>query len=256
VYFIIKKQKNMEGFIYLHRKIKEWEWYKKPEVAHLFIHLLLSANHKDNEWQGMIIKRGQLITGLNSLSKDTGISVQTLRTCINRLKSTNEITSKSTNKFRLITIVNWNEYQSKLTDKSTSKLTINQQSTNNQLTTNNNDNNDNNENNISKEIVQAPQSYGNQDINLVYSHLKEVLGGTPDGTITENRRFAKLLLDKMKKDYPEKSPPEQIKALINFGLEDKFHSKNITNFKYLYYNSQKIIQSIKSKIKNPNIIKI
>lgn len=86
------------GFIVLHRKILKWEWYQKSEMVHLFLHLLLSANHEDSRWQGIEIKRGQLLTGLNSLRKNTHISQRKLRTCITRLKATNEIATKTTNK--------------------------------------------------------------------------------------------------------------------------------------------------------------
>lgn len=109
--------------------------------------------------------------------------------------------------------------------------------------------------NISKEIDKST-SYGNEDINKVFSFLKEKLGGSPDGSARDNRRFAKLLLDRMKKDYPEKSNVEQIEALIEFGLKDKFHGQNITSFKYLYYNCQKIILSVKGQINNPKFIQL
>ena len=131
----------MEGWVKIHRKIAKWEWYHKSEMVHLFIHFLILANHKDNKWQGQIVKRGQFITGLDSLNKATGISVQTIRTCINKLKSTGELTNQSTNRFRLITLLNWTDYQlndDKPTSKLTSPLTYYQQSTNKQLTANKN----------------------------------------------------------------------------------------------------------------------
>ena len=102
---------------------------------------MLLANHEENKWQGQIIKRGQFVTGLDSLRDSTGISIQSLRTCINRLKSTGEILNESTNKYRLITIVKYEEYQ-KDDRISTSKLSYNQQTTNKQLTANKNDNKD------------------------------------------------------------------------------------------------------------------
>lgn len=131
------------GFITIHRRLLKWEWYNKPEMVSLFLTLLLLANNEKNRWQGHEINRGQLITGLHSLSKTTGISIQTIKTCLARLKSTGEITSKSTNKFRIITIVKYNDYQDKekkSTGRLTSKLTNNQQTTNKQLTTNKNNN--------------------------------------------------------------------------------------------------------------------
>jgi len=131
----------VEGWIKLHRKFLNWEWYKKPNMVHLFLHLLIKANHEDLRWQGIELKRGQLITGRNSLSKDTGISVRSIRTCIERLKSTNEITIKSTNKYTIITICNYDLYQINqinTTSKSTNKLANNRPATDQQPTTNKN----------------------------------------------------------------------------------------------------------------------
>lgn len=147
----IQTQNDMEGYVKLYRKFAKWGWYQKSEMVHLFIHFLLLANHEDREWQGQPISRGQFITGRNSLSVDTGISPQTIRTCMGRLKSTNEITIKSTNKFSLISIVKWEDYQVKSTTKLTTKLTNNQPTTNQQLTTNKNDKNIKNDKNNKEE---------------------------------------------------------------------------------------------------------
>ena len=125
----------MNGWIKLHYKFLKWEWSNDANMVALFLHLLLKANYQGRNWRGQDIKRGELITGLHSLSAETGISLQSLRTCLKRLKSTNEITIKSTNKYSVICIRNYNKYQHELTSKLTSKLTNNQQTTNKQLTT-------------------------------------------------------------------------------------------------------------------------
>lgn len=134
----------MEGWIKLHRQMTKWEWYKDSNTFKLFIHLLLLANHEENQWQGQVIKRGQLITSVNHLAEECGISTQNVRTSLKKLKSTHEITSKATNKYTLVTIENYDKFQGEvieITHEPTSKLTINQQTTNKQLTTNKNDNN-------------------------------------------------------------------------------------------------------------------
>ena len=100
-----------ESWIKLHRKFLEWEWYCKSEMVHLFLHLLLKANAEDRRWQGMVIRRGQLITSYDSLHTQTGLSVRTLRTCITILINTGEIERKTTNKFSIITICNYESYQ-------------------------------------------------------------------------------------------------------------------------------------------------
>ena len=138
----------MEGWIKLYRKFSEWEWFNISEMVHLFIFLLLNANHEDKEWRGILIKRGQILTGLNSLNQHTKISYQTLRTCLRRLEETKEINTQVTNKYRIITICNYESYQGEKLNtnkQSNIQLTNNKQTTNKQLTTNKNEKNDNNE---------------------------------------------------------------------------------------------------------------
>lgn len=103
----------MEGWVKLHRKIDEWEWADSPSTCYLFLRLMMMANHKDRSWRGQDIKRGQLITSLASLSKRTGLTVRQCRTALKNLISTNEITNKSTNRYRMITITNYDTYQKK-----------------------------------------------------------------------------------------------------------------------------------------------
>ena len=134
----------MSGWIKIHRKFLDWEWFNKSEAVHLFIYLLLKANHKDASWQGMKVKRGEFISSLGKISSDTGISLQTLRTLLKKLESTNEIEVKSTNKFTTVTICKYDSYQDE-TEDTNKQLTNNQQTTNKQLTTNKNDKNEKNE---------------------------------------------------------------------------------------------------------------
>jgi len=59
------------GFIKLHRKIIEWEWYDDINTKCLFLHLLLTCNFEDKKWRGIDIKRGQIVTGRNRLAEET-----------------------------------------------------------------------------------------------------------------------------------------------------------------------------------------
>jgi len=141
----------METWIKLYRKFDEWEWFNISEMVHLFIYLLLNANNTDGEWRGIKIKRGQLITGRKTLNEKTGISEQTLRTCLKRLENTKEITIKPTNKYSIITICKYNDYQpNKLNSnqQTNQQLTSDQPATNQQLTTIKEVKNNNNEKNI------------------------------------------------------------------------------------------------------------
>lgn len=119
------------GWIYLHRKILDWEWYSDQKTFRLFLHLLLTANHQEKKWLGITIFPGQKLTSHPHLAQETGLGVQSVRTSLLKLKSTGELTVKTTNKYSIITLLNWDSYQ-KLTGKSTG----NQQATNRLLTTN------------------------------------------------------------------------------------------------------------------------
>ena len=119
----------LDGWIKIHYKFLSWEWFQDDGMVRLFINLLLRANYQPKKWKGMAIERGQLVTGRKQLCLETGLSEQTVRTCLQRLEDTGEIIRKSTNKFSIVTICNYDTYQYE--DNAT-----NQQSTNNQPTTN------------------------------------------------------------------------------------------------------------------------
>ena len=133
------------GYISLWRSFKKWEWYTNTNVKCLFIELLLSANREDKNWQGIKIKKGQLITSVARLSKETNLSIQNVRTALEKLVLTNEITIQTFPNFTIITVKNWSKYQD--SNKQTNKpLTNLQQTPNKPLTTNNNQDNHNNHN--------------------------------------------------------------------------------------------------------------
>lgn len=125
----------MDGWIKIYRKLLDWGWYTDSHMVHLFVHFLLKANTEDKCWRGITIPRGSFVTGREILSEETGISQQSIRTCIQRLIDTGEITKKSTNKFTIITVCNYESYQ-QVPDSV--QPTTNQQLTNNQPTTNHN----------------------------------------------------------------------------------------------------------------------
>lgn len=102
----------MEGWIKLHRKFLDWEFYDDINTKVLFLHLLLNANYEDKKWQGILIKRGQLVTSREHLAKQVGLSIQQVRTSLDKLENNQQITRKTTNKYTLITIEKYGLYQS------------------------------------------------------------------------------------------------------------------------------------------------
>ena len=119
-----------ESWIKLFRKFKEWGWYKNSNVKDLFLEILLTANFDDKPWQKIIVSRGQLVTSIGHLSEETGLSVRQVRTALNNLKLTNELTIKTTPQYTLITVNKYNDYQ-----QMTSEVTNERQTNDNQVTT-------------------------------------------------------------------------------------------------------------------------
>lgn len=99
------------GFILLYRQITEWEWYQNPNTFRVFLHCLLMANYTDGRFEGKEVKRGQLVTSLPSLADQTKLSVRQVRTALDHLILTGELTSTAYSKYRVITVVKYNEYQ-------------------------------------------------------------------------------------------------------------------------------------------------
>lgn len=71
----------MEGWIKLYRKFLNWEWYKDNNVKIIFLHLLLTANHKDKKWKGKTIKKRTEINFIKSFSRRNEFNNSTNKNC-------------------------------------------------------------------------------------------------------------------------------------------------------------------------------
>lgn len=105
-----------QGWIKLHRKLLDSALMKKGAYLQIWIALLLKANHKSNEFIfndcKVVLEPGQLITGRKELSKLTGIHESKVQRILKYLENEHQIEQQTNNKFRYITILNWQSYQS------------------------------------------------------------------------------------------------------------------------------------------------
>lgn len=116
------------GWIHLFRKFIDWEWYDCPNVKIVFLHCLLMANHKTGKWQGITIKRGQFISSYEKIAAANGLTSRQVRYALDKLKTTREIVTQTTNLYTLITVNNYDLYQDTLSNKC--KTNVKQMSTN------------------------------------------------------------------------------------------------------------------------------
>lgn len=165
----------MSGYIKLFRAIEQWEWYTDTNTKALFLHCLIKANHRPKRWRGIVVEKGSFVTSTLKLCEELHFSRQVVRTSLERLKSTNEITIKTTNRFTVISVVKWGDYQSdEDRDNQQNNQLANQQVTNKQPTNNQQittTKNNKNEKNIKNSIKDPNELYTTREALSEYSGL-------------------------------------------------------------------------------------
>ena len=125
---------NDGNWIKLNRSMLKWEWYDDVNTKAVFLHALLKANYEDGAYRGHKLRPGDVVFGRKKWAEQLGMSERQVRTAIEHLKETGEIsTIKTTNRFTVLRIENWALYQSndeEVTSKTTNKRpTSDQQAT-------------------------------------------------------------------------------------------------------------------------------
>lgn len=219
-------------------------FYKDINTCHLALHLILKANHKNNKiiWnnQEIEIKRGQLVTGRKQLAEETGLTPQSARTSLKKLKNCKFLTSTSTNKFSLITILNYEFYQSQATSTSTNRATSKQPASNQQLTTNNNDKNVRmirsniiNGQDIGSRFIGTKTTYKEFEA-IFYKEYRLKYGERPLKMVMRIRQGMEEDFEQILQHNPEKIEGF-IGCYLNKFIEEKF-GHNLTGFIYNFSN--------------------
>lgn len=99
------------GFICLFRDFLGWSWYLDINTKVLFVHMLLKANWKEGKFRDITVPRGSFVSSYPHLAEECGLTINELRTALNHLKSTGEITVKASSKYSVFTVNNYCKYQ-------------------------------------------------------------------------------------------------------------------------------------------------
>lgn len=212
---------NKQGWIQLHRTLQDNPiWSCEPFTkGQAWVDLLMLANHKDGyiliDGQRIDIKRGQLGWSALNLSKRWKWSRGKTTRYLKMLNNDFQIELKPNNRNTIITICNYNKYQSRDTTDSTTRDTTDGQHVVQQTDTNNNVNNKNNENKYkwqgkiikltAKDYDQWKKSYFKLDLNAELQALDDFYSqnNTHDWYI----RCSTALANKhSKKPKPETTP--------------------------------------------------
>ena len=108
------------GYVRLWRKSLDKGWIKNHKLWAFWTYCLMKASYKEFDaivgLQIVHLMPGQFIFGRKKAAKETGLTEQEIRTIIAFLKKCGNLTIKTTNKFSVITIINWSIYQGEETE--------------------------------------------------------------------------------------------------------------------------------------------
>lgn len=114
------------GYVKLWRKVKDSGWLRNHKLWVFWSYCLLTATHKPCTvivgCQQVQLLPGQFIFGRKKAAEETRLSEREVRTCLSLLKKSENVTIKTTNKFSIITLVKWADYQAE-PEKTTSRKT-------------------------------------------------------------------------------------------------------------------------------------
>lgn len=210
----------MEGFIYLHRKLLNWEWFDDNITFKVFVTCLLLANYKDKKWRGHIVPRGSFVTSLDNFCKILKISKMQLRSCLKKLEKSECITRNTTHNFTMINLCNYDDYQNLETAKEHTKqhknntgLTQKEHKINTRVTPTNNDNNTNNDN---KKTVFYKTCFD--------EYLKI--------NVIQHKELTKVMKDAIDKARKKFSEEEILTAIKRYGIMFNDKSDTFTTYKW------------------------
>jgi len=103
------------GFVKLYRSALHDGTLRHHNMWILWTYCLMKASYTTRELMigGQMVRLdpGQLIFGRHKAAEETGLSERQIRTSLDGLKKASKVTTRSTNKYSIISIVNWDTYQ-------------------------------------------------------------------------------------------------------------------------------------------------
>jgi hypothetical protein len=210
------------GWVKLWRKSLDAGWLKNPKLWNFWSYSLLKATHKSCTviigCQQVQLSPGQFIFGRKKVAEETGLSQQEVRTCKAFLEKAENITSKSTNKFSIITIVKWGFYQSE-SDRSTNRST-NEQPTTNHIQECKEDKEE------KKRLFVLLEKYTGEEKTLIEQTLQAIATTRKTGKLSEGKKVSIL-------QQFEKHDLQQVLTSCKTYLDKEYH-RQCKNEKYLF----------------------
>jgi len=199
------------GYIKVWRKIQDNDILKNHKYCAFFLWSLTKASHKRVNiivgCQPVTLDPGQFIFGRRMAADELGMSEREIRTCLEIAKKADFLTIKTTNKYSIITIINWTIYQGSEDNERPAKRPASDQ----QATTNKND----------KKKTFLSDSI---EIRLSELLLGKILSRNPNHKKPDLQTWAKDVDRMIRRDN---RTPEDIRRIIEWCQQDSFWQNNI-----------------------------
>lgn len=105
------------GYIKIYRTLTQWRWYKDANTFRLFLHLLMTANYKDMDFENTTIPRGSRIASYRTLAEELDLTPKMIRTSIGKLIETGEVARHTTPKYTVYQVMNYERYQTRASQR-------------------------------------------------------------------------------------------------------------------------------------------
>ncbi|MDQ0414196.1 replication protein [Mesobacillus stamsii] len=243
----------MQGYVKLYRKTMDSIIWQDPYYLKLWMYCLMKASHKEHNQlvgnQNIMLKEGEFITGRSSLSDDLNKGMKpnfkqseiSWWRYLNNLEKWGMLNIKKTNKYSVVSILKWYEYQ-ETEQQMNNKCTTDEQ----QLITNKNVKNvKNDKNEKNKKINSRKRVY---DVDSIHYQLAD-------------RLFKKILLNNSEYKQPnlqkwaddirlmmeiDKRNAEQITYVIDWSQTHQFWKTNILSVSKLRDKYDQLVIQIKA----------
>lgn len=100
-----------KGFIVIDRCVEDWQWWGISSAMTLWFYILVKANWKEGFFLGQRVPRGAFCTSIRTISEETDLSESTIKRWLKKFESAGQITVKGTNKYSVISVINYAKYQ-------------------------------------------------------------------------------------------------------------------------------------------------
>lgn len=104
-------------FVKIDRNIVSWRWFQNKNTLIVWLWLLMAANIEDHDFEHDTIRRGEVATSRKTISVATGLTEREVRTALNHLKETGEVSVRIRPKYQVISILNYALYQDNTSGK-------------------------------------------------------------------------------------------------------------------------------------------